>query len=106
MTWMQALFGLVCAGIDGDIALPQMASLKWVAIVGLCGLTAHLSITSALRYAPASVVAPMDFVRLPIIAVVGMLLYGEALEIAVFAGAALILASNLMNFRGASKLDR
>ena len=99
MTWMQALFGLVCAGIDGDIALPQMASVKWVAIVGLCGLTAHLSITSALRCAPASVVAPMDFARLPIIAVVGMALYDEPLEIAVFAGAALILASNLMNIR-------
>jgi drug/metabolite transporter (DMT)-like permease len=76
-----------------------MASVKWVAIVGLCGLTAHLSITSALRCAPASIVSPMDFARLPIIAVVGMVLYDEALEIAVFAGAALILAGNLMNIR-------
>jgi drug/metabolite transporter (DMT)-like permease len=99
MTWMQVLFGLVCAGIDGDIALPQMASVKWVAIVGLCGLTAHLSITSALQCAPASVVAPMDFARLPIIAVVGMMLYSEALDVAVFVGAALILAGNLMNTR-------
>ncbi|MGR3717828.1 MAG: DMT family transporter [Thermohalobaculum sp.] len=103
MTWMQALFGLVCAGIDGDIALPQAASVKWVVIVGLCGLTAHLSITSALRCAPASVVAPMDFARLPIIAVVGMVLYDERLEIAVFAGAALILAGNLMNIRAARR---
>jgi drug/metabolite transporter (DMT)-like permease len=85
MTWMQVLFGLVCAGFDGDIALPQMASVKWVLIVGLCGLTAHLSM--------------MDFARLPIIAVVGMVLYSEALEVAVFVGAALILAGNLMNTR-------
>jgi drug/metabolite transporter (DMT)-like permease len=99
MTWMQLLFGLVCAGFDGDIALPQMASVKWVVIVGLCGLTAHLCITSALQCAPASTVSPMDFARLPIIAVVGMLLYDEPLEIAVFAGAALILISNLMNTR-------
>jgi drug/metabolite transporter (DMT)-like permease len=97
MTWMQVLFGLVCAGIDGDIALPRMESVKWVVIVGLCGLTAHLSITSALRCAPASIVSPMDFARLPIIAVVAMVLYNEPLEIAVFTGAALILASNLMN---------
>jgi drug/metabolite transporter (DMT)-like permease len=103
MTWMQALFGLVCAGIDGDIALPQMASVKWVAIVGLCGLTAHLSITSALQCAPASVVAPMDFARLPIIAVVGMMLYSEALDVAVFVGAALILAGNLMNTRAGQR---
>ena len=103
MTWMQVLFGLACAGIDGDIALPQAASVKWVAIVGLCGLAAHMSIALALRWAPASVVAPMDFARLPIIAVVGMVLYGEALEIAVFAGAAMILAGNLMNIRAGRK---
>jgi len=99
MTWMQALFGLVCAGIDGDIALPRPESVKWVAIVGICGLTAHFSVTQALRCAPASVVSPMDFARLPIIAIVGMLLYDEALEVAVFAGAALILTANLINIR-------
>ncbi len=99
MTWMQALFGLVCAGTDGEIALPQAASVKWVVIVGLCGLTVHMSVTSALRCAPASIVSPMDFARLPIIAVVGMVFYGEALEVAVFVGAALILVGNLMNIR-------
>jgi drug/metabolite transporter (DMT)-like permease len=103
MTWIQFLFGLVCAGIDGDIALPRTDSVKWVAIVGLCGLTAHLCITSALRCAPASIVSPIDFARLPIIAVVGMILYGESLEIAVFAGTALILASNLMNIHAARR---
>ena len=99
MTWMQAVFGLVCAGIDGDIALPAASSVKWVVAIGICGLTAHLSIASALRHAPASVVAPLDFARLPIVAIVGMLAYGEALEVAVFAGATLIMAGNLMNLR-------
>jgi drug/metabolite transporter (DMT)-like permease len=99
MTWMQALFGLVCAGIDGDIALPPMADVMWVAVIGLGGLTAHLSITSALQCAPASIVAPMDFARLPIIAVVGMVLYDEPLEVAVFVGAAFILTGNLLNIR-------
>lgn len=99
MTAMQVVFGFVCAGIDGDIALPQSESVLWVAIVGVCGLTAHLSVTSALRCAPASIVSPMDFARLPVIAVVGMLVYGEPLEVAVFAGAALILAGNLLNIR-------
>jgi drug/metabolite transporter (DMT)-like permease len=103
MTWIQALFGFVCAGIDGDIALPQPESVKWVVVVGLCGLTAHLSITSALRCAPASIVSPMDFARLPIIAVVAMIFYNEPLEVAVFAGSALILAGNLMNIRAAKR---
>ncbi len=99
MTWMQAGLGLVAAGYDLDITLPRSQTLIWVVVVGLCGLTAHLSITSALRCAPASIVSPMDFARLPIIAVVGMLLYHEPLEIAVFAGAGLILAGNLINIR-------
>jgi len=103
MTWMQAGMGLVCAGIDGDIALPRPESVKWVVIVGLGGLTAHLSITSALLCAPASVVAPMDFARLPIVALVGMLVYAEPLEAAVFAGAALILAGNLLNIRASRR---
>ena len=103
MTWMQLVFGLVCAGYDGDVALPRREALVWVAVVGLGGLTAHLSIAQALRLAPASVVSPMDFARLPIIAVVGMILYDEPLEIAVFAGAALILAGNLMNIRASRR---
>jgi drug/metabolite transporter (DMT)-like permease len=106
MTWLQVLFGLICAGVDGDIALPRADSVKWVIIVGVCGLTAHLSIASALSHAPASIVAPMDFARLPIIAVVGMVLYGEALEAAVFAGAALILTGNLMNIRASRRRAR
>lgn len=99
MTWMQAAFGLVCAGIDGNIALPRAESVVWVVIVGICGLTSHICIASALRRAPASIVAPMDFARLPLIAVVGMVLYEEPLEIAVFAGAALILTGNVLNVR-------
>ena len=104
MTWMQAFFVLVCAGYDLDIAVPRTESLGWVVIVGLGGLSAHLCITSALKYAPATVVAPMDFARLPVIAVVGMLVYGEPLEAAVFAGGGLILVANLINIRANRKV--
>jgi drug/metabolite transporter (DMT)-like permease len=41
----------------------------------------------------------MEFARPPMIAVVGVVLYGEALEAAVFVGAAVVLAANLMNIR-------
>ena len=37
----------------------------------------------------------MEFVRLPLIALVGMWLYGEPLRLAIFVGAALIIAGNL-----------
>lgn len=106
MTAMQTVFGFVCAGIDGDVALPGAGSLHWVVLVAFCGLTAHFCVTSALTCAPASVVAPMEFLRLPMIAMVGMLLYGEPLEAAVFLGAGVVLAANLMNLRAERRRAR
>lgn len=97
LTTMQAVFGLVCAGVDGDIAVPSMASLPWVILIGCAGLLAHFCLTTALGLAPASIVMPMDFARLPTIAVVGMLLYDEPLELIIFAGAALIFVANYLN---------
>ena len=45
----------------------------------------------------------MEFVRLPLIALVGMWLYGEPLRLAVFLGAALIIAGNLVNLRAETR---
>lgn len=98
MTGMQFLFGLATAGWDLEIAVPD-ATLGWVAAVAVTGLAAHWSATMALSLAPASVVAPMEFARLPMIAVVGWLVYAEALEAAVLIGAAVVFAGNLINLR-------
>ncbi len=99
LTATQVVYGAIAVGWDGDVTLPTPKNIHWVALVGLCGLTAHISLTNALMIAPASVVAPMDFARLPVIAIVGWLAYSEPLEIAVAAGAALILAANVLNLR-------
>ncbi|MBI1418135.1 MAG: EamA family transporter [Limimaricola sp.] len=103
LTGTQALFGLICAGWDGHIALPTAATLPWLLLIGCAGLLAHFCLTTALSIAPASVVMPMDFARLPVIAVVGALVYGEALDPAVAAGAVLIIAGNWINIRGARR---
>ena len=103
LTLMQAGFGLVCAGIDGDIAVPSLTVAPWVIMIGFAGLTAHFCLTNALRIAPASIVMPIDFVRLPTIAVVGMWLYGEPLEVAIFLGAILIFGANYLNIRYAPR---
>lgn len=97
LTTMQAIFGLICAGYDGDITVPSVQALPWVILIGCAGLLAHFCLTTALSIAPASIVMPIDFVRLPTIALVGMLLYGEELEILVFVGAAIIFAANYLN---------
>lgn len=103
LTGAQALMGLACAGWDGDVAWPSGAVAPWVVLVGLCGLAAHLSLTRALSLAPASVVMPLDFARLPVIAAIGALLYGETVGWTLAVGAAIILAANWANLRLASR---
>jgi drug/metabolite transporter (DMT)-like permease len=97
LTAMQLVMGLVMAGYDGDIAWPDAIALPLVIIIGLAGLLAHFCLTNALSIAPATVVVPVDFIRLPTIAVVGMLVYGEVVDLWVFIGAAIIFAGNYLN---------
>jgi drug/metabolite transporter (DMT)-like permease len=98
MTFSQMVMGLAGA-VPGGVTLFSWALAPWMAFIGICGLTAHLSLTRALSLAPASVVAPMEFLRLPVVAVIGLILYGEPIEIALAVGAALILAGNILNMR-------
>lgn len=97
LTAMQLVFGLIAAGFDGDIAVPSLGALPFVVLIGAAGLLAHFCITNALALAPATIVVPFDFVRLPTIAVIGMLLYGEAVDVWVFVGGAIIFAGIYLN---------
>lgn len=97
MTLTQSVFGLVCAGLDGDVALPSAASVPWLSLIALGGLTAHFCLTTALSIAPATVVTPVDFLRLPLIAVIGLLVYAEPIDVFVIIGAALIFGANYVN---------
>lgn len=97
LTFFQLIFGVITAGYDGDIVIPSTVDLPLLGLVGCCGLLAHFCITKALKLAPATVVAPIDFARLPIIAVVAMLIYNEVVDIWVFVGAVIIFAGNYLN---------
>lgn len=102
LTLMQTLFGLIAAGYDGHITLPDTAHVPWVIVMGLAGILAHLGLTTALSLAPASIVTPIDFLRLPVIGVVGMALYNEPLDPFVFLGGAIIFGANWINIRSKS----
>ena len=97
LTVTQLVFGLVMAGYDGDIAVPTLTHAPLLLLIGVAGLVAHYCLTTALSIAPATVVVPIDFIRLPVIAIIGMLVYAEALDIWVFVGAAIIFAGNYIN---------
>jgi len=106
LTVLQLLLGSVMAFWDGEVRWPTAASLPWLVLIGITGVVAHFCLTSALRLAPASFVMPIDFARLPLIAVVGAVLYGEAIDAAVLVGAAIIFAGNYLNVWSETRRSR
>ena len=78
--------------------------------IGVTGLLSHYCLTNAFRAGDAGVVVPLEFMRIPLIAVIGWWLYGERLDVFVFLGAGLIITGVLWNLRSeaarASKSER
>ena len=71
---------------------PALADLPWIAAVAVFGFTSHYCLARAFALADASVVVPIDFLRLPLIALVGFLAYGEPFQAPILVGAAVIFA--------------
>ena len=71
----------------------------WVVVIAIVGTFSHYCLASAMRYADATVVVPMDFLRVPLSATVGWLLYSERLDLFTVLGAVLILTGNLLNLK-------
>jgi drug/metabolite transporter (DMT)-like permease len=67
--------------------------------VGISGLASHYCLANAFRAGDATVVVPLDFLRIPLIALVGWLFYNEGLDVFVFVGAAVIIAGVVWNLR-------
>lgn len=102
MSVIQLPLGMVLA--IPEWTTPGLAEWPWIAAVGVTGLTAHFSLARALRYADASLVVPLDFLRLPLIAAVGVLFYGEPLEFSIFLGAVVIFAGTYYSIRREGRL--
>lgn len=97
LTFLQAIFGFIGVIWDGTVTWPTQETWVWLIIIGLAGLVAHYCLTTALSLAPASIVMPIDFVRLPLIACIGMIFYSETLDAWLILGASLILLGNYLN---------
>jgi drug/metabolite transporter (DMT)-like permease len=82
--------------LDSSMILPTLG-------IAVSGLTAHYCFTNAFRHGDATIVVPLDFLRVPLIALIGAAFYGEPLSAAVFAGAALIGSGVVWNLRAESR---
>ena len=102
MNWMQLPMALASSDpwFLGKLDLMHMPAVLAVAVAGL---TSHLCLTNAFRAGEATVVVPLDFLRIPLIALAGWLIYDEALDSFVFAGAAVIIAGILWNLRAETR---
>lgn len=96
--WMlvvQSVIGLVPA-----LAVwqwPSATAWAWVVVVAFCGTYSHYCFARAMAHADATVVVPMDFLRVPLTAAVGWWVYAERLDLFTALGVGLILAGNLLN---------
>lgn len=78
---------------------PSAHVWPWILVIAFCGTYSHYCMTQAMRYADATVVVPMDFLRVPLSAAVGWLIYSERLDAATIIGAVLILTGNMLNLK-------
>ncbi|MEN8888649.1 MAG: DMT family transporter [Celeribacter marinus] len=106
LSLMQLGLGVGCAMMDGQMKLFTAAQLPLLTLFALAGLGAHFCLTTALGLAPASVVTPIDFLRLPLIALIAYVLYGEATTWATYIGASLIFGANYINILSEARKSR
>lgn len=91
--WMcaiQALLALPPTALQW--VTPAPTDLPWLLFVGVCGLLAHYALSRAMQLADALFVLPIDFLRLPLIALVGAMLYQEMLDPWTILGGAIIVS--------------
>ena len=95
MMAMQCGFALLLTG--GHIAAPILAEVPWIVVVGISGLSAHYCMAKSVSFADASVVMPINFLALPIMATMGFAFYGEDLDPYTLGGGGLVLGATYLN---------
>ncbi|MER8422565.1 DMT family transporter [Mesorhizobium sp. M0923] len=98
--WMliiQSVLGLVPALYEWRN--PPLELWPWILLIAFTGMSSHFCMARALVYADATVISPMDFLRVPLSAVIGWLLYHEQIDAFTAGGALLILLGNLLNLQ-------
>lgn len=86
-----------------DFAWPQVIVWVYVVLTAIAAMSAHYCMAKALSYSDAMVVMPMDFLRLPLIALVGYLFYQEQIDLWLFVGAFMMLLGNMLSLKESAK---
>ena len=105
--WMlviQSAIGLVPALLVWQ--WPSAQTWGWVLVVAFCGTYSHYCFARAMQHADTTVVVPMDFLRVPLTALAGWLVYSEQVDLLTGLGVLLILTGNALNLFRWPRLGR
>ncbi len=101
MVLLQTLFGAVTSifvwqPVDGG-------DWPWLLLLAVTGLFAHYALTRAISEADATFVLPFEYLKLPLLAVIGFVVYAEPFEPMILLGALLIFSGNTYSLRYESR---
>ncbi len=78
-----------------DPVTPDALNWLWLFGVGFWAAVSHLAMTTAMKYAPASTLAPLHYLELPMAVLLGYAIWGTLPNALTWAGIALITGSGL-----------
>jgi drug/metabolite transporter (DMT)-like permease len=87
--------GAVLGWPEFGLVRPDGRLLVLIGLLGVLGTLAHLFLTWSLRFAPASTLAPMQYLEIPMATLVGFLVFDELPDGLAAAGIAVTIAAGL-----------
>lgn len=85
---------------------PQMGDLPWIAAFVVAAVGAHICITKSFSVAEASLVSPVLYLRLPLVALIGFVFFQELPGIWTWVGGAILFGSTYYSARRDNAIDR
>ncbi len=97
MTLMQGIFAGIIILWVGELQPLIMDMVPWLVLIGIFGTLSHYCMANALNLADASIVSPIDLIRLPLSILLGFVLFGEKIAAIVILGTAFLILANYIN---------
>lgn len=85
------------------LIMPNAIQSFWMLVIGLTSMASHFCMSKAMQKTDLSIVVTLDFFRLPLITLVGVMLYAEAFRWVMVIGALMVFGANLINLYPSKK---
>ena len=80
-----------------SLTMPEGVQWLWLFVVGLSSMTSHFCMARAMQKTDISVVVTLDFLRLPLITLIGVFVYAEVFHPIMVLGSLMVLCANLIS---------